>query len=728
MALDRKKTFAAVVVFMLVFSASAMSLVNLARGNIIPWVWHNSGIVIKADGSVNPSSAPIEIAGDIYRLTGDVFSGIAIRKNGTVLDGNGHRVYGPYYGTGVVFENVNAATVKDLSLNYFQHGIYLENSNGTRLEGNVLRNCGIQVTAGSFGTQIVDNNVTGDIRVDFGRDDVILRNYASSISVSWSTNITIGGNNIADATRSDARLNAGNYSEGIYIDNCNNTVVSGNSVQRKNVGLDIWESTNLTVSGNSLSDNQVGFKLWGSDLEHYRLDIDSTNTVNGKPSHFLVDMTNFEAPIDAGWIAAINCQNLTVQNWNSPSNWDNLLLVNVKNARISNCNLSGGFNGVRFDNVSDITLTRNILGSNGFAGLHFERAVNCIATENRVLNNYWFFDIWHGSKENSFVRNDFIGNQTGAVEKDSNNVWDDGSQGNFWSTFTAVDLNGDGASDSPCLVTATSGQLDNHPLMSTVFSEDVELAAQYQDRSGFQIAMPREYINYTLFWKEGAPWVTVDGTYPMHVSSSQVNEELPMVYPIPPGTVDMHVWLQGLELDWSNYSDVDPTALHNTDIGEWQMIYCPVKPAFKDFLLQIHYEHPVQNLNSTYTFLYDLNIEPYLSPSSFNSVAHFTVKLPPNSSGMDVYMTGTRGSEWTPKNHTSQVSSDGLQVVTFDVVSEFGKPLWGDIAFVLREAVPEFPAWAVLLVFAAVSMSVLVFRVKERVQQNQFGSVYQGKN
>jgi hypothetical protein len=31
-------------------------------------------------------------------------------------------------------------------------------------------------------------------------------------------------------------------------------------------------------------------------------------------------------------------------------------------------------------------------------------------------------------------------------------------------------------------------------------------------------------------------------------------------------------------------------------------------------------------------------------------------------------------------------------------------------------------------VFAAVSMSVLVFRVKERVQQNQFGSVYQGKN
>jgi hypothetical protein len=69
-----------------------------------------------------------------------------------------------------------------------------------------------------------------------------------------------------------------------------------------------------------------------------------------------------------------------------------------------------------------------------------------------------------------------------------------------------------------------------------------------------------------------------------------------------------------------------------------------------------------------------------------------------------------------------------VQIVTFDVVSEFGKPLWGDIAFVLREAVPEFPVWAVLLVFAAVSMSVLVFRVKERVQQNQFGSVYQGKN
>ncbi len=726
MAFDYKKTFVAVFSVVL-FSALALSVANLAGGNIIPWVWHNSGIVIRADGSVNPSSVPMVIEGNVYRLTGDVFAGIAVFRNGTVLDGDGYRVYGPYYGTGVVIENVTGVTVKDLTLNYFQNGIYLENSNDTKLEGNILGNCGIRVTAGSFGAQIVGNNVTGDIRIDFGRDDVILRNYASSISVSWSTNVTIEDNKVADAILTNARLNAGNYSEGIYVDNCNDTAIVGNTVERKNVGLDIWESANVTVRGNSLRGNQVGFKLWGSNIERYVLDIDSTNTVDDKPVYFLFNKTNFEVPADAGWIAAVNSQNITVQNWNPPSNWDNLLLVNVQKAQISNSNLSGGFNGVRFENVSDITLTRSTLSRNGFAGLYFEYAVNCIVTENRILDNYWFFDIWHGSKNNSFVRNDFIGNQTGAVEKDSDNLWDDGSEGNFWSTFTPVDIDGDGASDSPCLVTAASGQLDNHPLGAPFFREDVEAAAQYRERSGLQISMPREFINYTLFWKEGAPWVAVDGTYPMHVSSNQVNQELPMVYPIPPGTVNMHVWLDGLELEWSNYSDVDPTALHSTDIGEWQMIYSPVTPASDDFLLQIHYEHPVQDLNGTYTFLYDLNIEPYLSSASFNSLARFTVKLPSNSSGISVFTTGLRGSKWVPKNYTNQISADGQQVVVFDIVSEFGKPLWGDIVFTLREAVPEFPPWAVLLLLAVVSVSVLAFRVKNKAWQNRYRGVSQGK-
>ena len=726
MALEREKWFTVAAVLLLSFSAAAMLTADFGQGSYIPWVWHNSGITIRADGTVDPSTAPIQIFGDIYRLTGDAFMGISIQRNGSVLDGNGYRVFGPYYGTGIALQNVTGVTVRNLSVNYFQNGIYLENSNDTTLERNTLGNCGIQVTAGCYGTQILGNNVTGDIRVDFGKNDTISQNHASSISVSWSTNITIINNQIADAHRSDIPLNSGNYSEGIYIDNSNDTAMLNNTVENKNVGIDIWESTNLTLMSNAMRNNQVGLKLWGSDLRHYQNSIETTNTVNNRPVYYLINKTDYQVPTSAGWIGAISCRNLTVENWSPPPNWDGLLFVNVQNSRISNCNLTGGFNGVRFDNVSDITVTRNTLSYNEFAGLYFERSVNCVVTENSIVSNYWFFDIWHGSTGNTIVRNDFIGNLIGAVEEDSQNKWDDGAEGNFWSTFTPVDLNSDGKSDSPCLITASSGQMDNYPLMAPVRNEDVVAAAQQQNLNGTSIAMPREYLNYTLTLREGTPWVTIDGIYPMHIAATMVNQPLPMVYPTPPGTMNMHVWIDGKELGWSNYSDVDPVALHPTDIGNWQMIYCAITPGTSDLLLQIHYEHPVQSINGTYMFLYDLNIEPYLKPSSFNSVAHFVVKLPSNSSGIDVYTTRTSG-KWMPQNYTGSADSDA-QTITFDVVSEYGKPLWGDIVFVLRNAVPEFPAWIVLPLFAAATIGFLAFHLKSKRMHNRIVSLCHGKN
>lgn len=723
-----KKALTAAFVLTLLLSASAMLAVNFGQGNIIPWVWHNSGITIRPDGSVEPATASIQISGNVYRLTGDVYMGIAIQRNSTILDGNGFRIYGPYYGTGIVLQNVTDVTVKGLILNYFQNGIYLENSNRSRLEGNVLGDCGIRVTAGSFDTQIVGNNVTGAIVIDFGKDDTISQNLAGSIAVSWSTNITITNNTFASAQRTDTHLNLGNYTEGIYVDNSNNSFIAENVVERKNVGIDIWESVNLNVTGNSLRDNQVGFKLWASDLNrYYRLNIDSTNTVNGRPVYYIVNRTDYEVPTDAGWLAAINSKNIRVQNWNPPSNWDCLLFVNVQNARISNSNLKGGFNGIRFDNVSDSVITQNTLADNGFAGFYFEGAVNCTLTENSVIRNFWFFDIWHGSKSNTLVRNDFIGNQTGAVEQGSENAWDNGVEGNFWSTFTPVDVNGDGISDSPCLITAESGQIDTHPRLSPFKAANVEVWEQQQAMNGPVIAMPREYLNYTLTYREGKPWVAIDGVYPMHLSDEMVGAPLPMVYPTPPDTVNMHVWLDGAELSWSNYRDLDPVAQHYTDIGNWQMIYCPVTPSSNDILMQIHYEHPVQVTNGSYIFLYDLNIAPYLSASSFNSIAHFVVKLPVNTSGIDVYTTGTSGGKWVAKNYTIQTGNES-KMLEFDVISEYGKPLWGDIVFVLRDAVPEFPLWIILPIFAAVSIAVLAFRGKDKQLKRNFDSHAHGKN
>lgn len=78
---------------------------------------------IRADGSVDPSSAPIHRYGNVYTLTGNIFVdtssdiGILVERDGIVLDGASHKVYGVrvaptdgilVYSNDVVIENLIA--------------------------------------------------------------------------------------------------------------------------------------------------------------------------------------------------------------------------------------------------------------------------------------------------------------------------------------------------------------------------------------------------------------------------------------------------------------------------------------------------------------------------------------------------------------------------------------------------------------------------------------------
>jgi hypothetical protein len=229
------------------------------------------------------------------------------------------------------------------------------------------------------------------------------------------------------------------------------------------------------------------------------------------------------------------------------------------------------------------------------------------------------------------------------------------------------------------------------------------------------LTMPQEWLNYTITTIDGSLWAVVDGLYPMHLSPETVT--LPMVYPIPPNTTDVHIKLDGVELAWSNYTDMYPTARHYTVIGDWQMVYCIVEPSETDFVLQIHYQHPIQTINESCTFLYDLNIIEYLSPSSPMSTAHFQIQLPPSQT-MNVFTT----AEWKPVNYTS--TQNGVsKMVTFDIVSVYGESLAGDIVFVLPDStVPEFPSWVFMSVFATGGLVAGAFYAKHRFsQENKSG-------
>jgi hypothetical protein len=220
------------------------------------------------------------------------------------------------------------------------------------------------------------------------------------------------------------------------------------------------------------------------------------------------------------------------------------------------------------------------------------------------------------------------------------------------------------------------------------------------------LTMPKEQINYTITRVNGTWWAKIDGTYPLHIlteadgAPSCVPAELPMVYPTPPNTTNIHMKVDGVELEWSNW----PQGTHHTAIGDWSMVYCLITPVSERFTLTIHYEHPVERVNESYIFLYDLNISPYLSPWSLNSTAFFIIRMDANASNLQAYTTET-DMVWNPINYT--VTQDGeMQVVSIQMYSEYSKmvqgDLAGDLAITFSDAeIPEFPTWvmpALLLV------------------------------
>jgi len=214
----------------------------------------------------------------------------------------------------------------------------------------------------------------------------------------------------------------------------------------------------------------------------------------------------------------------------------------------------------------------------------------------------------------------------------------------------------------------------------------------------YSLEMPEEYINYTISLVNGSLWSKVDGTYPLTKFGIECQDQalsidntwftftgdtLPMVYPTPPGTTNISVKMDETELEWSNYTQSFPDATHYTAIGDWPMISCTIYPVLDQFILKIHYEHPIMLMNGSYTFLYDLNISPYLSPWSNKSTAHFNIKFETGYTDIQANTIATDGT-LNPVEYTV-TKDDAAETASLQVVSDYSEPLPGDLLISFNE-------------------------------------------
>jgi nitrous oxidase accessory protein len=117
--------------------------------------------------------------------------------------------------------------------------------------------------------------------------------------------------------------------------------------------------------------------------------------------------------------------------------------------------------GITLSNSYNCSVVGNSVGGL-FFGAFANSTRNALVVANNItyaFNNH--ISMWLFSDSGTFFLNNIFGPVTckNAVVE----VWDNGSQGNYWNVYNGTDVNGDGIGDTPFLI--DSGNSDNYPLM-----------------------------------------------------------------------------------------------------------------------------------------------------------------------------------------------------------------------------------------------------------------------
>jgi hypothetical protein len=256
----------------------------------------------------------------------------------------------------------------------------------------------------------------------------------------------------------------------------------------------------------------------------------------------------------------------------------------------------------------------------------------------------------------------------------------------------------------------------------------VSFGSANPDGSVLQLSMPVEHINYTVTEVNGTLWAKIDGNYPIRLLNQAYCSALPMVYPMPPNSTNIHVFLDGAELDWFNYTEVFPGQLHKTAIGEWWMIAAVLEDVSDEFVLKIHYEHPLERVNGSFLFLYDLNILDYLSAESAESTAYFAVHFDTNITQVQAYTAPPNSTpdQWQPIAYTT-ANEGSTNIVSVEMHSKYNADLPGDLVIVFsgtsQNAVydEELPPWIIPAAVSVVFATVILY-VKRKAVASVFSS------
>jgi len=485
-------------------------------------------IYIRADGSIDPATAPIQRVGDVYIFTANIYDEIVMERENIVVDGLGYALQGTgaMFSRGIFLSGGGNVTIKNMEIKMFWYGVLCDSSNNNIFGHNITNNeYGVWIESSSnniFRNNSVTNNRYGffvyggsiqDIDTSntingkpvyywVNKQNMVIPDDAGYVGLVRCTNITIENlrleNNgqgilLAYTTNSTIRQNTITHNRyGIELhDSSNNNLTGNGMISNNESGLDLYRSSNNSITRNNIAGNINGLKLFNS-LNNNIAENDISNNMGGiLPLTGSSNNTIFRNNVISNNLNGIQLED--------SSNYNNICENNITNnneSGISLCiwpgsqawnnRISG--NNIAYNKKSGISMyasNGSVISGNNIvnndAGIHLSYSSKNNVIENSIANNGYGISLSSESINNAIHHNNFIDNTKQAyVFSSYDNVWDDGypSGGNYWNDYSGTDVKSgpnqdqpesDGVGDIPYVV--NEDNQDRYPLMRARVSE-----------------------------------------------------------------------------------------------------------------------------------------------------------------------------------------------------------------------------------------------------------------
>lgn len=369
----------------------------------------------------------------IFSIVFFIFTTLPLKTSGQQSPTVRNRNTGREYET--IQEAINAASIGDTL--YVENGTYYE---------NVVVNKTVSLIGKNRFSTVIDGKGRGNI-IQVTADDVSIMGFTiqnggwtfsqSGVFVDHSSGCKISGNTIR------------NCLYGIYLDSSRENSVLNNTISGNSYGIRLVFATENVVSGNDISNNTNT----GTWISYSINNIFSGNNLSSNTVYAFSVST---------------CTDNTFSSNRVSKNTYGIYLTASTNNNLFGNNILYNEQGVYVSASSYNTISGNNISSNTAYGVWFGASSNNVFLNNYAVNNR--NSIYFTTSDNNIIyHNNFINTEANTTQQPicvgSENFWDNGVEGNYWSNLTGSDKNKDGISDTAYIIEEKNK--DSYPLMAT---------------------------------------------------------------------------------------------------------------------------------------------------------------------------------------------------------------------------------------------------------------------